>query len=145
MKLRTCFVLPLSEGGHLDYVPVWLRPFHSATKIVKKVRFSTVRNIFRKKISLNLNVWLKSPRFTTLNLSCYIFFVFNVTLSRYQIKDKGGIYVNFVWIFILSGADTSSPGSSQWSAHICPGLISNQCNVEALGTRVQSNAMQCND
>lgn len=36
MKQRTCFVLPFSEGGHLDYAPAWLRPFHSATKIVKK-------------------------------------------------------------------------------------------------------------
>lgn len=34
-KQRNCFVLPFSEGGHLDYTPARLRPFHSATKIVK--------------------------------------------------------------------------------------------------------------
>lgn len=26
MKQRNCFVLPLSEGGHLDYAAAWLRP-----------------------------------------------------------------------------------------------------------------------
>lgn len=26
MKQRNCFVLPCSEGGHLDYAASWLRP-----------------------------------------------------------------------------------------------------------------------
>lgn len=50
-------------------------------------------------------------------------FTSTVVLLRYLTDNKGRTRVNFVSVLILSGADTSSPGSSQWGAHICPGFV----------------------